>query len=635
MVITDLTRTGVVLGLVSAVFGVVLVFSIFGSGVGGGYILDDLTSVAPMTQLRSSPELFWQLVASDKSGALGRPLTMITFALEQTLFAAKPSLSQFISIGFHIANGILVFVLLAAVLGLNGFKQSLLIAFLAALLWSCAPQKVSTALYIVQRMAILSTLLVLISLVAYVFGRCATRTGSRFLWFAVCFISIVAAPFAKENGVLAIPLIAAVELFAIPYHSSLKSHAPWKLAARFILAIGGLCFCAYGLVEYSRSDITYAQRNFDFGDRLGGAPAILGDYILQFFVPSTSRMGLIQDDFPVSSILGLSAGAVVSTLFWLSSLIFILACAVQKKASLVAAALLFFLIGHCIESFYLPLELYFEHRNYLPSVGLALLFAALLIKVVDLNHGTHSRPVFVLTAVYIASLSFSSYALAAHWRSGESLLLHDLQGHPYSSRVIADSALAEAARGDLGAAHPLIDNADELSQQLPAARPMGKVDPVLLSIAAHCLSGQSPPLSLPSAPQVRELDSVRSASVRFLRELYAGGACPELDWEEVSDWLYQLTAASVDMERELRIAALVDLYDFEVALGNPLRAFVYASIAYERDEGATVLLRLAEASVALGDQTSIDKTFLALTKMSNDGELSGYEELLFARLTHP
>lgn len=618
--------------IISVIACGVLICLLFASGVGAGYLFDDMSSVVPLRQLQSYPQLFWEAVFSDSSGPLGRPITILTYAIEQRFFLAEPSFSQGVSIGFHLVNTVLVFALVHGFLQAYKVRNSLLFAVFAALLWACAPQKISTVLYISQRMAILSTFFVLVSLISYFRARQASVSARQIFWYLVCGVSIIAAPFAKENGVLAIPLIAMLELFTVPYAKTHKAFGGHKRVAGCILLLGGAFFLALGFREFLQAEASYTARNFSFQDRLGSTPAVLADYARQFFIPDTARMGVINDDYPIDSIASLSVTAISTACIWLIGIAYLLVCAVRKKTSLPAFAIGFFLVGHSIESFYLPLELYFEHRNYLPSVGLALLFATVVSAMSERNAEASRGPAIALAAVYIASIVFSSYALAAHWRSPEALLEHDAAGHPRSSRVIADLALTQASRGETRAARDSIDQTFILSRSQPAARPMGTADPALLNIVVSCLASEHALTAVPAVGTFSEDDPIRSSSLRVLRQLHDNKACPGFAWGEVSDWLKSLVSSALEGGHKVRVAALVDLIDFEKALGNPLKSFIYASMASERDSRPTILLRLAEAAIALNDTVSFNKTLSALETMSEEGRLSGLEQRLLARL---
>jgi len=265
--------------------------------------------------------------------------------------------------------------------------------------------------------AILSTFFVLVALVSYLQARESLVRGRQVGWYLACGLSVTAAPFAKENGVLAIPLIAVLELFAVPYAKKKAAYDFHKLGAGCILLLGGCFFVALGFMEYLRADASYAARNFSFADRLGSTPVILADYVRQFFLPDTSRMGVINDDYPVNSVATLSVTAIAASCVWLLGICYVLVGAVHQKTSLLAFAIGFFLVGHSIESFYLPLELYFEHRNYLPSIALAILVSKGISALSMRSAGGMRKTAIALSAVYAVSIALSSYALPSHRRS--------------------------------------------------------------------------------------------------------------------------------------------------------------------------------------------------------------------------
>jgi tetratricopeptide (TPR) repeat protein len=81
-------------------------------------------------------------------------------------------------------------------------------------------------------------------------------------------------------------------------------------------------------------------------------------------------------------------------------------------------------LNHLIESSILPLELVFEHRNYLPSLFLFLPIAAVIKKIFDYYQG-RSRIIYqvlaVLTASLIMGLGISTYIRNSVWASEKSL----------------------------------------------------------------------------------------------------------------------------------------------------------------------------------------------------------------------
>ena len=51
----------------------------------------------------------------------------------------------------------------------------------------------------------------------------------------------------------------------------------------------------------------------------------------------------------------------------------------RRRYPLLLLALLFFLVGHSMESTVIPLEMVYEHRNYLPGMLVCLAMAAAIV----------------------------------------------------------------------------------------------------------------------------------------------------------------------------------------------------------------------------------------------------------------
>jgi tetratricopeptide (TPR) repeat protein len=86
----------------------------------------------------------------------------------------------------------------------------------------------------------------------------------------------------------------------------------------------------------------------------------------------------------------------------------------------VAVAIAFFFAGHLIESTFLPLELYFEHRNYLPAMLMGLPLAWYLVMATQTQF--HLR---IVLAFAIVSLLATETGIRAHtW------------GHPFTQALV-------------------------------------------------------------------------------------------------------------------------------------------------------------------------------------------------------
>src|SRR5690606_30500431 len=133
--------------------------------------------------------------------------------------------------------------------------------------------------------------------------------------------------------------------------------------------------------------------------------------------PNPPRMGIYTDDFAASTgILNPS-----TTLFAILFLLAITFAAWRWRNRLPALFFgwSFFLVAHSLEAGPIPLELYFEHRNYLPSVGIML---ASLVLVVALGHrlsdlGIRAGRIGVVLALGVCVvLAIGTHGRAQVWR---------------------------------------------------------------------------------------------------------------------------------------------------------------------------------------------------------------------------
>ena len=94
-------------------------------------------------------------------------------------------------------------------------------------------------------------------------------------------------------------------------------------------------------------------------------------------LPNLSRFGLYHDDFvisrglfqPIGTLLAIGGLAASVAVSWL----------LRIKAPIISFGIAWFLLGHSLESTIFPLELMHEHRNYLPSLGIVILIAPVLM----------------------------------------------------------------------------------------------------------------------------------------------------------------------------------------------------------------------------------------------------------------
>ena len=174
----------------------------------------------------------------------------------------------------------------------------------------------------------------------------------------------------------------------------------------------------------------YLGRNFTLGERLLTQPRILWFYISLLFLPSTHRLTLFHDDIIVST--GLFQPWTTTTA--LIGLIFLISAALlnYRKHPLFSFAVLWYLVGHALESSFISLEIAHVHRNYIPDLGLIL---GIMYGIVIIMERFRQIGVpFVAHTLIIAVVAFSTHSYASIWRSTDSLAMHMVFHHPDSAR---------------------------------------------------------------------------------------------------------------------------------------------------------------------------------------------------------
>ena len=307
------------------------------------------------------------------AGPTGRPLALLTFALQAGAWPGDPAAFHAVNLALHLACGLALALLGRAVARRWWPEQPATadwIAVAAAALWLVHPLNVSTTAYIVQRMAQLATLFTLLALLAWTRGRLRLAQAPddrRALVLAAAGLVAggIAAVLSKETGVLLLVYALVLEHWAF---AALPAPPAWRRARAALLVAPALLFVA--LCAWRFDDLigrALALRDYTLLERLLSQPRALLDYLGLLALPLPRALGLFNDDFAVSRGLLDPATTLPALVLVLGAAA--LAFAWRRRGSPLAFAIAWFLGGHLLESTVLPLELYFEHRNYLPMAG--------------------------------------------------------------------------------------------------------------------------------------------------------------------------------------------------------------------------------------------------------------------------
>ena len=193
------------------------------TGLHGDYVFDDIVNIIDNKKIAISALDYENLKSawySGDAGPLGRPISMLSFALNYYFTGFEPFYFKLTNLFIHLINGLLVFIIslklfqwLSHQYQRISLQSAVYLACLVSLIWLIHPLNLTSVLYVVQRMTSLSTLFGLFALAIYCFWRTRAITGLNTI-FALCGValSLLASILSKESGILFIPLIYWVEL---------------------------------------------------------------------------------------------------------------------------------------------------------------------------------------------------------------------------------------------------------------------------------------------------------------------------------------------------------------------------------------------------------------------------------------
>jgi protein O-mannosyl-transferase len=498
----------------------------YAPGMGGSLHFDDRESLAGLTAAHNWENAF-DFVATAFSGPIGRPLALASFVPEAYAWPDLPHVFLRTNILIHLLNGVLViwFLYLLGRARNQDEGRSALVATVAGGIWMLMPLLASSSLFIVQRMTTLAAVFSLLGAVGYLYAR---RQIQQYPFAALCGMTLMLGAgaslgmLAKENAALIFLFILAVESILLDPPDNVP-RLVWRIWFSIVLItpLALLAFYIVSMLPYS--DGTVLQRGFTGLQRLMTEAGILWKYLLLAFVPNIQSLGPFHDDYVVRRSL-LDPWVLIPVTAWLIAIA--AAVRLRRRAPLFSFAVAWYLLGHTLESTTLNLELYFEHRNYLPLVGPAYALVGLVAQLPPKLH----RMASIAGASYAALLGAVLFSTTSLWGSPRMGAEIWYANNPNSLRAIHHLA------GQLEQAEPPYVVERVLEQYLES-----NPDQHAIRIAALLVSCQLDPRS-DHASTMQLLESeLRTAERNFsilggfeqLYKLSRDGNCPGLRKEAI------------------------------------------------------------------------------------------------------
>jgi hypothetical protein len=404
--------------------------------ISGTFQLDDEFNLGGLASV-DDPRTAFDFIFSGISGPTGRPLALATFALQATSWeqGAGPFLK--VNIFIHLLN--------AALLALSIYQLSLrrgigrtdatIVAAATASLWVLMPLLATASLLVVQRMTTLSATFMLLGLNAYLFARGKVNVEPRRALAGMSVslvIGTVLATLCKESGLLLPVFVLVLEATVLGRPAGVQIRH-WRIWQSVFLVLPLVLLLGYLAGSSSYSEAMLAKRDFNAWERLLTQAGILWVYLSKAVIGIPSQLGIYQELPTISRGLN-NPVTFLACVAWVALLVTSILW--RRRYPLFAVAILWYLAGHLIESTVVPLELYFEHRNYVPIVGPLFAFCSFLF----LYSARLRRAAGVLVPVLAIVSAWSLYGFASLSGDPSSASRYWAATYPNSQRAVSRMA---------------------------------------------------------------------------------------------------------------------------------------------------------------------------------------------------
>ena len=413
------------------------------------FYLDDFSSVVnnPRVQPPIAFEALWQFHKA-------RLIPYTGFTYQNQFFGGNPGYFHIIGASIHLLVVLIFFVFCRALCLRQPNESSLKSRHIAG--WGAAitagiflihPQNSQAVIYIAQQSVLWMSLFYVLALFAYLQLRTQNsnyiKTAGLLLFLCSAFVCAI---FSKQSAAtLPLAILLLEWIFFGQWTKRLI-----LLGASCLL---GLSFVALALNEFdfNRSlalidDVSRETKEISRSEYLASQLFIVWHYINQFFGLSGFRL---EYDFALTK--EWKANEVGLALAHIAAIVG--AVYAKRRLPLVAFGILFYYLAHTIESSVFPIrDIVFEHRTYLPNLGLTLAFVSLLFY---LGEYLQARFKFKWgrAVPWVALFVFSVLALMStnnrveQWTNYKAFYASEIKLSPKSARATAELGTALAVEG--------------------------------------------------------------------------------------------------------------------------------------------------------------------------------------------
>ena len=420
---------------------------------------DDTPNILKSERLHLE-DLSWEKIkntlflVSDGKVKIYRPAACLSFALNYYFGQEDVFGYHVVNLVIHFLASIFLFLFIHNTLNVPSLKAkcgpyAYSIALLATVLWAINPVQSQAVTYIVQRMASMAGMFYIMSMYFYLMGRTSEKKAPKLACYLSCGAAGVLAICSKENAALLPLSLFFLDLFLIQglERKNIKKNVYVLLALILIPLALNLFYRGPSAFSLDRLNTSYLHREYTMLERLLTQPRVILLYLSLLFYPMPDRLSISHD-------ISISHGLLEPPTTILAILFIVLLLGVtifqSKRWPLPAYCILFFFLNHLIESTFFPLELVFEHRNYIPSMLLFVPIGILIVRgITFFSYKKKMQAVFCTFIILVlVGLGHSTFMRNFAWKTEESLWLDAIDKNPDSPRPYHNLGLYYGTLGD-------------------------------------------------------------------------------------------------------------------------------------------------------------------------------------------
>jgi tetratricopeptide (TPR) repeat protein len=540
----------------------------YSNALRGAFVFDDVRQVRDNPLIRDLSSF----LPGRYTGSPNRWAGYLSFALNYRAGGLVPFGYHLVNVAVHVANALLVYALVRLTFRTPRLRRSALapssyaIAFAAAAVFVAHPLQTQAVTYVVQRFTSLATAFYLATVVLYARWRLRERPGLP-VWRRIAggAAVVVTAVLAMRTKEIAFTLPFVVALYELSFldgtsRARLLRLAPVlatlpliPLATLAIRSAPGVALAAR-VAESTRVDTPVSRLDY-----LRTQLVVIAEYLRLLFIPTGQNL---DHDVPIyRSVLDPRVAASLAVLVALAVVAAVLyrrtapdrgPVALDPAARVVGFGIGWFFLALLVESSVIPIsDFMYEHRAYLPSVGIvvaaATAFAALARRLPRVHPGRATALAGGVAALVLAGATLARNVV---WQNDLTLWSDAARKSPRKPRPalnlgtalavagrpdLAVPALRQAvaldptsayARAQLGVALLASRHGDEGEAELREALRLAPSDPeVLFNLATHLwvtgrreearpLFARFVDVAPPAYAQARRVAAARAAEVR-------------------------------------------------------------------------------------------------------------------------